>query len=361
MKVALLLSGGVDSSVALALLREQGHDVTAFYLKIWLEDELSFLGNCPWEEDLAYAQATADMLNVPLHVVPFQKAYHERVVAYTIDAVRQGLTPNPDMLCNREVKFGAFEEMHGAGFDAIATGHYARTVRGADGLTRLHTAPDAVKDQTYFLAMLRQEQLARALFPIGHLTKPEVRAIAAAAGLPTATRKDSQGICFLGKISFHDFVRHHCGTLPGPIVHTATGAVLGQHDGHYFYTTGQRRGLDLPGGPWYVARKDAATNTVYVAHGFADMVQWRSTFAYAAANWIAEAPATGTVLDVKLRHGPRRLAATVTLGSTDPTRGTVTLAAPDQGITPGQFVVFYAGDTCLGGAVIADGGGCPVA
>ncbi len=350
MKIAILLSGGVDSSVALAFLAQRGYDITAFYLKIWLEDELSFLGQCPWEEDLSYARAVAERYGVPLRVVPFQNDYHARVVRYTLNEIRAGRTPNPDILCNREVKFGAFMERYGAEFDVVATGHYAQVRHDIDGTVHLLRAPDPVKDQTYFLSMLQQEQLARALFPIGHLQKAEVRRMAQVFDLPTAQRKDSQGICFLGKISFTDFIKHHCGVRPGAIVRRDTGDVLGQHDGFYFYTIGQRKGLNLSGGPWYVCAKDAQQNIVYVAHGFAQQDQWRDTFMVSECNWIVAPPMNHEALAVKLRHGPHFYQCHVEQVSDMDYK--VYLATKDQGITPGQFAVFYHHRECIGGGVI---------
>ena len=204
MRIAVLVSGGVDSSVALAQLKEQGHDITAFYLKIWLEDELSYLGSCPWEEDLQYAQQACDKLGVPLQVISMQKQYWDRVVSYTINEVKAGRTPNPDVLCNQQVKFGAFYEAVGKEYDFIATGHYAQVEHTEEG-SLLKRAVDPVKDQTYFLAYISQDQLKRALFPIGGIPKAQVRELAKSYGFDTSQRKDSQGICFLGKFKFSDF------------------------------------------------------------------------------------------------------------------------------------------------------------
>lgn len=361
MKIAMLLSGGVDSSVALALLKKEGkHDITAFYLKIWLEDELSFLGECPWEEDLTYVRAVCKQLDIPLNVVPLQKEYHDRVIAYTIDAVRSGLTPNPDVLCNPQIKFGAFNEKYGAPFEKIATGHYAQIAKSrkskvespkeAEQRVILKQAPDPVKDQTYFLAMMSQEQLQKVLFPIGHLAKKEVRALARQYDLPTAKRKDSQGLCFLGKISFTDFIKQHCGVHRGDFVEKESGQVIGQHDGHYLYTIGQRRGTDLNGGPWYVCDKDIKHNIVYVSHGFAGEDQRRDTFTVRDINWMDGIALYGENMRVKLRHGPEFYDCMIQKKNDNVFR--VTIDQKDQGVTPGQFAVFYDGSYCLGGGVI---------
>ena len=348
MKIAVLVSGGVDSSVALAFLKNKGHDVTAFYLKIWLEDELSYLGNCPWEEDLRYARAVCEQLSVPLRVVSLQKEYWERVVSYTVRSVKKGLTPNPDMLCNREIKFGIFYEKYGATFDKIATGHYAQ-IEERKGKTYLKRSPDPIKDQTYFLALLSQKQVAKALFPIGHLLKKEVRAIAEEYDLATKRRKDSQGICFLGEISFTEFIKHHLGTKKGEIREKESEKILGEHDGYYFYTIGQRRGLDLPGGPWYVCEKDPQKNIVYISHAFAGKDQRRDSFIVENVNWITGIPKKRK-LQVKIRHGKNFLDCTLAQKSEDAIA--VTISEKDAGITPGQFAVFYDREYCLGGGAI---------
>lgn len=349
MKIAVLISGGVDSSVALHMLKLAGHEIDAYYLKIWLEDEMSFLGSCPWEEDLSYAEKVCAQCDVPLYVVPLQKEYHEHVVRYTIDAVKNGLTPNPDMLCNREVKFGAFHEKYGAKYDKIATGHYAQIVEREDGLVDLMCAPDPVKDQTYFLALMRQEQLQRALFPIGHMQKNDVRAYAEKHKLATAKRKDSQGICFLGKISFHDFVKAHLGIQSGIFVEKETGKELGVHDGFYFYTIGQRRGIEINNGPWYVCDKDVKNNIVYVTHGYTGADQRKDACSVYDINWINDVPEKEK-LQVKLRHSEVFYDCTIVRISENAVH--VQLVQKDQGITPGQYAVFYDGSKCLGGGVI---------
>lgn len=347
MKIAVLVSGGVDSSVALAKLVQEGHDVTAFYLKIWLEDELSYLGSCPWEEDLLYVRKTCEKLAVPLEVVSLQQEYHERVVSYTIAEIKAGRTPNPDMLCNQRIKFGVFfDYLREKDFDFIATGHYAQVVHTPTG-SQLLRAPDPIKDQTYFLAYLSQEQLQRVLFPIGHLKKDEVRALARAFDLPTKDRKDSQGICFLGKLKFNDFIRHHLGNKPGDILEFETGKKLGTHQGFWFHTIGQRQGSGLAGGPWYVAAKDASKNIVYMSRNYYSPDKTRNQFTVENVRWFSGKTPEKTNLQVKLRHGKMLYDCTF-----DSSTGLVSLAQQDQGIAPGQFAVFYDGEVCLGAGVI---------
>jgi len=353
MKTAVLLSGGVDSSVALRLVRDAGAgDITAFYLKVWLEDELSFLGDCPWDEDIGFARAVCESIGVPLEIVPMQREYHQRVVAYTIAELRAGRTPSPDLFCNQRVKFGAFLDAIDAEFRSVVTGHYA-IVEARDGVVRLRRGVDPVKDQTYFLSCLDQGQLARCRFPLGGLAKREVRRLAEEFELPNRARPDSQGICFLGKIRFRDFVRHHLGERPGAIRDLATGSVLGEHRGSWFYTIGQRRGLGLAQGPWYVVRKDLDEGIVWVAH--ADRLDEcrREAFRIGTPHWIGTGP-SGAPLGVKLRHGERVLACRLeesAAGDAD-RRATVRLATPDPGIAAGQFAVFYEGDECIGAAPI---------
>lgn len=357
MKIAVLVSGGVDSSVALRLLQEQYGEhceLVAFYLKIWLEDELSYLGDCPWEQDLAYVRAVCEQARVPLQVVSLQKEYHERVVAYTIAAIKRGETPNPDMMCNTFIKFGAFYDSIGKEYDAVATGHYAHIVQ-ENGVWYLHRTPDALKDQTYFLAHLSQEQLARALFPLGKITKQEVRALAQQYDLCNKERKDSQGLCFLGKIKFHDFVKHHMGEKQGLFIEYETGEKWGEHQGFWFYTIGQRQGIGLSHGPWYVVAKDVQKNVVYISRNYYSADKKRDRFRIDQENWFA-----GSVpilhahneyaCQVKVRHG----AALVDCVIIDKaTHREITLQTSDQGIAVGQFAVFYDGMKCLGSARIA--------
>lgn len=350
MNIAVLVSGGVDSSVALRLLQERGHTLTAFYLKIWLEDELSFLGTCPWQEDLSYVEAVCKQANVPLEVISLQKEYWDEVVAHTIAEIKAGRTPNPDILCNQRVKFGAFYNRIDVGYEYVATGHYARVERDANSqLVTLHTTPDPIKDQTYFLSHLSQAQLARALFPLGELTKAQVREQAARFDLPNKERKDSQGICFLGKLKFSEFIKYHVGEKEGDLVEYETGKKMGTHKGYWYYTVGQRQGLGLAGGPWYVVTKSPHDNAVFISrHYYADD-KMRDTFRVTDCNWITGAPASHNVL-VKLRHGPTFTAAQLTLLPDG--KYQVQLAERDQGIAQGQYAVFYEGTQCLGSGIM---------
>ena len=349
MKIAVLVSGGVDSSVALKLLKEQGHDLTAFYLKIWLADELAFLGDCPWQEDLSYVQEVCSQLNVPLQVVSLQEEYWSQVVSYTIAEVKAGRTPNPDILCNQRIKFGAFLQKIDASFEKVASGHYAQIIQTEQGSV-LAKAADSFKDQTYFLAHLSQEQINRALFPIGHLPKAEVRKLAESYKLPNKDRKDSQGICFLGTIQFEAFVRHHLGDQEGDLIEFETGKKLGKHKGFWYYTVGQRRGIGLSHGPWYVVSKDVTQNIVYISNQYFEDDKPRNQFEVSAFHWISGITPTKNNLQVKLRHGELFYEAVVTYLENG--RALVTIDGKDQGIAAGQFAVFYDGQVCLGCGII---------
>lgn len=349
MKIAVLVSGGVDSSVALALLKEQGHDLTAFYLKIWLEDELSYLGNCPWEDDLAYVRKVCEQFAIPLEVVSMQQAYWNKVVSYTIAEVKAGRTPNPDVLCNQQVKFGAFYEHLGDAYDYIATGHYAQ-VEHLENISLLKRAPDPIKDQTYFLCQLSQQQMRKVLFPIGHLQKSDVRALAQQFDLPNKDRKDSQGICFLGKFKFSDFLQAKLGQQQGDLIEFETGKVLGLHQGFWYYTIGQRQGIGLSGGPWYVVDKDPAKNIVFISCTYHSADEHKHGLIVQQMNWIAGTPPTTSELMIKYRHGAdmHQVAVVQHDGA-----WVMTLHQPSkQGIAAGQFAVLYDGATCLGGGVI---------
>ncbi len=357
MKIAMLISGGVDSSVALRLLKDKGHDITAFYLKIWLEDELSYLGECPWEEDLEYVRQVCDEIGVSLEVLPMQKAYWDRVVQYTVAEAKAGRTPNPDVMCNQQIKFGQFYEAIDDSFEKVATGHYAqvsgkRLAVGGKPSYLLKMAPDPIKDQTYFLAKISQEQLSRAMFPIGKFTKEEVRELAEHYDLPNKNRKDSQGICFLGKIPFREFLKHHLEEVPGDFVDVETGEKIGEHLGFWFYTIGQRKGLDLSGGPWFVVKKDVEKNIVYLANGYQPESVYKTEFEIGDLHQINEQfPISNVQLRVKIRHG-------ATMHACELEGNRVTLKNPVHGVAAGQFAVFYqpdsegGGDICVGSGMI---------
>lgn len=267
MNIAVLLSGGVDSSVVVHLLCEQGHRPSLFYIKIG-KDDAEYM-DCSAEEDLEMASAVARRYGLSLEVVDLHREYWDNVAAYAIEKVSRGFTPNPDVMCNKLIKFGCFEQQVGRHFDFTATGHYATTVL-QNGKTWLGTALDPVKDQTDFLAQIDYLQVSKLMFPLGGLMKQEVRDIALKAQLPSARRRDSQGICFLGRINYNDFVRRFLGEKEGRIVELETGKILGTHRGYWFHTIGQRKGLGLSGGPWFVVRKDTDENVIYVSH---DMIR----------------------------------------------------------------------------------------
>lgn len=349
MKIAVLLSGGVDSSVALRLaMREGGHEITAFYLKIWLQEELAFLGDCPWEEDLRWARAVCEQAGVPLEVVPLQAEYQERVVEHALGELRRGRTPSPDILCNQQIKFGLFFDRIDPSYEKVVSGHYAQ-IENRGGTFLLRRSPDPIKDQTYFLSRVDQRQLSRLWFPIGHLAKPEVRELARKFELPNAGRKDSQGICFLGKIKYPEFVRFHMGEKRGDIVDVDTGKKLGEHAGVWFYTIGQRQGLRLGGGPWYVVTKDLTANRLGVSHADRFAAHARREFVMADVHWISGPPERED-LHAKIRHGPRLEPCVI--GPLADGRWKGTLETSDPGIAPGQSAILYDGDICLGGGVI---------
>ncbi len=347
-KIAVLVSGGVDSSVALLKLKKLGLDVTAFYLKIWLEDELSHLSDCPWREDLKYVEGVCKKLEVPLEILNFQKEYFDKVVSYTIAEIKAGRTPNPDVMCNNNIKFGLFFDKITNDYDYVASGHYANTgVR--NGVKTLKIAADDFKDQTYFLANLKDQQLAKIIFPLGDMPKSEVRKMAQLADLPNADRKDSQGICFLGKFKFNEFIGHYLKPQKGSIIDFDTKETLGEHQGYFFHTIGQRKGLGLSGGPYYVVAKDHKDNIVFVSKNYHSPDKLRNEFIANNLNIFGEIELPKDV-KVKIRHGKDYHEAQVKYLSTDSVQ--VSLQESDQGIAPGQFVVFYQDEYCLGSAII---------
>ncbi|KDP22087.1 hypothetical protein JCGZ_25918 [Jatropha curcas] len=364
LRVAVLLSGGVDSSVALRLLHAAGHQCTAFYLKIWFQEDFeNFWSECPWEEDLEYAKAVCDQVDVPLEVVHLTDEYWKNVVSYIIEEYRCGRTPNPDILCNTRIKFGAFmDAINSMEFDYVASGHYANVIHpSTDKINKssvLELSKDMVKDQTYFLSHLSQAQLKRLIFPLGGIPKDEVRKIAKQFDLPNKDRKDSQGICFLGKIKFSEFVARHIGEKEGIILEAETGDFLGTHRGFWFYTIGQRQGLRLPGGPWYVVAKDTKNNVVFVSRNYFSFDKRRCLFRVGSLRWFSGSPPTKTsVLQCKVRHGPGFYDCSVVINPGEVESedvAVVRLTEDDQGLAAGQFAAFYQGRTCIGSGVILE-------
>jgi len=353
-RVVLGISGGVDSAVAAALLRDAGHDVHALFMRNWEEDED---GYCTAAADLQDARRVCEDLAIPLHTVSFAAQYRERVFEHFLDELRRGRTPNPDVACNREIKFGVcFEYARRLGADFFATGHYAR-VAMVDGQASLLRGVDAAKDQSYFLHTVPGEQLARTLFPIGHLRKAEVRQLAHERALPVHDKRDSTGICFIGERPFAEFLARYLPARPGPI-ETTGGRRVGEHRGLMYYTLGQRQGLSVGGvkgaseAPWYVADKDLARNVLVVTQQHDDPRLLCAEFATEAARWIGgSAPARTFACTVKTRYRQPDQACTVSLRVDGGC--VVTMPAAQRAVTPGQSAVFYAGDVCLGGAVIA--------
>jgi tRNA-specific 2-thiouridylase len=347
------MSGGVDSSVAALLLARSGTPIAGLFMKNWEEDDAA---HCPAERDAADAAAVAAQLGIALHTRNFAAEYWDSVFEQFLAEYRAGRTPNPDVLCNREIKFKTLvEHAEDLGARRIATGHYARIVE-AQGQRRLLKALDSAKDQSYFLHLLTQAQLERAEFPLGEIQKSEVRRLAAEAALPTHAKKDSTGICFIGERPFRSFLARYIESEPGPI-ETADGTVVGRHAGIAYYTIGQREGLGIGGrrdaaeAPWYVVGKDRARKALIVAQGSDNPLLTCTRLITAAAHWIAGEPPRGTELAAKTRY--RQPDQACTLQCVDDGSVLVRFAQPQRAVTPGQSVVFYRGEECLGGAVIA--------
>lgn len=342
-KVFVGMSGGVDSSVTAALLKERGFDVTGVYMKNWSKDLPGF--TCPWKEDFQDAKRVAVQLGIDFKLYDFEKDYRQRVVDYMVEGYQAGITPNPDIMCNQEVKFKLFLQAALAdGADMIATGHYARIKDG-----QLFVGQDANKDQSYFLYRVTEEALQKSLMPIGDMAKPAVRAKAAELGLVTANKKDSQGICFVGKVGIKEFLLAELGEQPHGAIIDEQGKIIGEHDGALFYTIGQRHGLNVGGGlPYYVVGKDMNNNEVYVTTDLQDDRLWRRELKLASVHWINGAPAAGKY-QVRTRYRAPLVGCDLTLDDKDVT---LQLHEDVRAVTPGQSAVIYDGDLVLGGGIV---------
>jgi len=357
MNIAALVSGGVDSSVTIPLLVEQGYKPTIFYIKIGMESTPGFM-DCPSEEDIEITSYIAHKYGLKMEIVDLHDTYWNTVVKYTIDTVKKGLTPNPDVMCNRLIKFGAFQEKMGEDFDLITTGHYADTTV-INGKKYLSTAADHVKDQTYFLGRITNQQLSKLYFPLGKITnKAKVREIAEQMKLPSAHRPDSQGICFLGKINYRDFIKQQVGERKGDVVELETGKVLGTHNGYWFHTIGQRRGLGLSQGPWFVIKKDIPKNIIYVSKGYDPLAQYDDKIYMEDFMYISDNPfknlTEGEEVTYKIRHTPD-FEKGILYQETD---GRYLIKSENKisGIAPGQFGVIYdkTKNICVGSGVISE-------
>jgi tRNA-specific 2-thiouridylase len=338
------MSGGVDSSVAAALLKQQGYKVVGVYMKNWTQAVGGV--ECPWQRDLADARAAAAVIDIPFKVIDFQTEYRQKVVDIMVREYAAGRTPNPDVLCNQEIKFKLFMEMALAdGADLVATGHYAQTEDG-----RLLAGADTDKDQSYFLYRIEGQALQRTIFPVGNLTKPEVRKLAEQFGLPTAKKPDSQGICFVGEVGIKEFLQQYIQTVPGPVVLKRTREEIGQHDGAAFYTIGQRHGLGIGGGrPYFVVGKDMDTDTVFVTDDSADLELSSDRFEISDAHWIHEEPEEGKTFQVRSRYRAEAIPARLEKAACG---WIVRLTKPERAVAVGQSAVVYDGLEVLGGGFI---------
>ncbi len=352
-RILVAMSGGVDSSVAALLLREQGHDIEGAYIKNWMAERDPF-GQCPWEDDVADARAVADKLGIPFRVINLIEDYRKHVVDYLLRGYADGVTPNPDVFCNREIKFGVFLDLaRREGFDGVGTGHYVRAGAAPDGARSLFEGRDPGKDQSYFLSMLRPEQIAHAWFPVGELLKREVRTKATEAGLATAAKKDSQGICFIGKVRMQDFLREYLPDEPGSIVGT-DGRVLGEHRGLHHYTLGQRRGIGIasntPHEAYVVVEKRRATRELVVGFDRRETPGLYTTcWMVGSLSLAGEAWPDGAGMEVRPRYRAPRVGARVEHNGADHLR--VTFSGPQRAVAPGQICAFYQGPRLLGGGV----------
>ena len=355
-RVVVGMSGGVDSSVTALLLKEQGYDVVGVFMKNW--DDTDDMGVCTATEDYKDVAKVANQIGVPYYSVNFEKEYWDRVFEYFLAEYRLGRTPNPDVMCNKEIKFKAFlDYAMQLGADYVATGHYAQVTRDEDGTVHMLRGVDNNKDQTYFLSQLSQEQLAKTMFPLGHMEKSEVREIAEKANLATAKKKDSTGVCFIGEKNFKEFLGKYLPAQPGKMV-TLDGQVKGDHAGLMYYTIGQRQGLGIGGGqgessePWFVVGKELATNTLLVGQGFHHEHLYATSLEASDIHFTNnEKKETEFTCTAKFRYRQQDTEVKVILND-DQTKATVIFSEPVRAITPGQAVVFYQGDECLGGGLI---------
>lgn len=354
-RVVVGMSGGVDSSVTALLLKQQGYDVIGIFMKNW--DDTDEFGHCTAEEDSEDVRRVCEQIGIPYYTVNFEKEYFDKVFTYFLDEYKRGRTPNPDVMCNREIKFGEFlNKAMDLGADYVATGHYARVIE-QDSVFQLLRGIDNGKDQTYFLNALNQKQLSKTMFPIGHLPKPEVRRIAEEAGLYTAKKKDSTGVCFIGERNFREFLSGYLPAKSGKMIDIATGEVKGDHDGLMYYTLGQRQGLGIGGSgngnPWFVADKDLEKNILYVVQGDQHPSLYSTGLVASVMNWIdGSEHAVGTTLHCVAKFRYRQPDQGVTLIWQADGNVHVQFDEPQKAITPGQAVVFYDGELCLGGGTI---------
>jgi tRNA-uridine 2-sulfurtransferase len=377
-RILVAMSGGVDSSVAALLLKQQGHDVVGAYMKNWINED-NVVGECPWQQDIEDARAVAEHLGIEFRVVNLMREYRERIVDYLLDGYARGLTPNPDIMCNREIKFGVFRAWaRNNGFNAVATGHYARRMTpdqlNSFGLSdsshrpatsdpqfamrgpQLFEGADKNKDQSYFLALISQEQLHDARFPIGHLTKPELRAIARDAKLPTANKKDSQGICFIGEVKMSDFLRAYVPDAPGPILRATDGCKLGMHRGLHFYTLGQRKGIGVPSNTdheaYVVVGKRAADCALLVAFDHPEAPGlFQPSVRVHGLSWIGSPIQSPRRLEGRVRYRDPRVGLEFAPDPTTSNMAVVTFDTPQRGLASGQVLALYDGERLLGGGI----------
>lgn len=349
-KVYVALSGGVDSAVSAFILKEQGYEVTGVFMKNWSGDDFGIQDNCPWEKDQKDAQKVCEYLEIPFKTYNFEKSYRAQVINYFFESYKNGLTPNPDIMCNQKIKFGTFlSKAVGDGADMIATGHYAGKIKDENGKITLIRAKDPQKDQTYFLYRINQQQLQKTIFPLSELTKEEVRSIASHNEIPVADKKDSQGICFIGKIDVDEFLKTEIKPQKGDIIDIDTKKKVGEHEGSWYYTNGQRQGLGIGGSkkPYFVAGKDVEQNILFVAQGRDNPELYCHNLKLGSIHWINNEPTDENTLKgmVRYRQKPKPCRF-------NKKNNTVEFSEPVWKPSPGQSLVLLDGEKILGGGVI---------